>query len=220
MKIWLTGSQDEVQTDVAGLASAIVTNPSVIKAWTQDQRTLEDVIADVTMRTNLPLFVQLYGPTYERFIAEFKYLQGKSELVRAKLPATLEGIKATKTLGDQGEEVLVTAVSSLAQAYLAATAGAAYICPYYARLNDSGYDAKKLIHDTFNLYKRHALATEIVPASIRSVIDLSEVLEAGASGAILPFDVLLTIFEHPVLQTSMQGFEGDWQEIDYSFRKL
>lgn len=219
MKLWLTGSQDEVKTDVAGLASAIVTNPSVIKAWTQGQQTLESVITQITTAIKLPLFVQLHGPTHETFIAEFEHLQAESKLVRAKLPATFEGIKATKTLSDRGEEVLVTAVSSLAQAYLAAVAGATYICPYYARLNDNGFDAKKLIQDTFILYERHNFTTEIIPASIRSVVDLSGALEAGAAGAILPFDVFLTIFEHPVLEMSMQGFERDWQEIDYSFRE-
>ncbi len=216
MRLWITGSLQEVKDAVTlGLVEAVVTNPTVISQWSAGTRTLEDVAAEACDATGLPLYVQLYGPDRRSFIRELRHLKEVSKLIVPKLPATMEGFAATRDLAFEGETVLVTAVCSLQQAFLAAVAGAGFVCPYFARINDAGQEAATLIHDTRNLYQSNGLATEIVPASIRSVQDLSASLLAGAHGAILPIKVFYNAFDNDLTKSSLATFEQDWQSIPY-----
>ncbi len=216
MRLWITGSLQEVKDAVKlGLAGAVVTNPTVISQWSSGTRALEDVVAEACDATGLPLYVQLYGPDKRSFIRELRHLKEISKLIVPKLPATMEGLAATRDLASEGETVLVTAVCSIQQAFLAAVAGAEFICPYFARLNDAGQEAATLIQDSRNLYEGNGFATEIIPASIRSIQDLSASLFAGAHGAILPVKVFYDAFENELTKSSLATFEQDWQTIPY-----
>lgn len=214
MRLWITGTIDEVKIAAeTGLVGAVVTNPSVVAKWVRDGRRPENIFADVCHATELPLYIQLRGPDSETFLAEFESLRGVSELIVPKLPATAEGLAAAKTLVGQHVQVLVTGVCTVAQAALAVAAGASFICPYFARLNDAGYEAGHLIEQIAGLYSRHDAPTQIVPASIRTTQDFENVLLAGADGAILPYPIFSSSIEHELTRRSLVEFESDWKQI-------
>jgi len=219
MVIWIAGTIDEV-TEAAhtGLVSAVVTNPTVISQWTSEGDSLEDVLAQVTSKVEVPVYVQLYGPDKETFLAETEYLQNISPNIRPKLPATLEGIAATKVLNDSKIETLITTVCSPGQAYAAAVAGADAICPYVARMNDYDNSAEELLISLSEMYRRNSIETKIIPASVRTIDDVNVCLRSGCNGVIIFYDLFKSLFDHPVLKESLDRFEKDWNSFRYKFR--
>lgn len=214
MNIWIAGSPEEVvQAAQTGLVSAVVTNPTVIAAWTQSGESLEDVATSVIKATNLPLYVQLHGPGRDQFLREADYLKKISGQIIPKIPATLEGLAAAAILEHQGIETLITTVCSLNQAYVAAVAGVTAICPYYSRLRDHGDDAARFIHEVADMYRREGVPTRIRPASVRSVEDVAQCLQNGADGVIVFYEVFRQLTAHPVSDSSLANFENDWQRI-------
>ena len=219
MKLWIAGTIAQVKAVAAtGLASAIVTNPTVVAQWTAaENRPIEDIAADLVAATRLPLYIQLHGPSAETFLAEAAALRRLSPLILPKLPSTTEGLVACRALATQNIPVLVTTVCSVNQAYLAAVAGATSICPYYARLGESGRDPAEFIATVAQLYARHGLKTEILPASIRTLEQAEAALVAGASGVIIFDELFRQLCDHGVTASSLAGFEGDWAKTLYRF---
>lgn len=219
MKLWIAGTVAQVKAVAAsGLATTIVTNPTVVAQWTgASQKPIEDIALDVVQTTGRPLYIQLHGPTTAGFLAEARALRQLSPLILPKLPSTLEGLVACRELAAEGIPVLVTTVCSLTQAYLAALAGAASICPYFARLGESGQDPAAFIASVAALYACHGIPTEILPASIRTLAQAEAALAAGASGLIVFDDLYRQLCDHAVTASSLEGFETDWANTLYRF---
>ncbi len=219
MHLWIAGSVEEVlMASRTGLVDAIVTNPTVIAKWTGDGRSLEEVAGYVCGRSDLPLYIQLRGPDTATFLGEAEHLKSVSPRIVPKLPATLDGLQAVSRLEKRGIPTLVTTVCSLNQAYAAAAANASAICPYIGRLNESGTDAFELIRLIAEMYRRQAVPTVIVPASVRSAEDMTQTLRSGAHGVIVFYDLFLSVFENDVMRKSLEGFEIDWKGIPYRGR--
>jgi TalC/MipB family fructose-6-phosphate aldolase len=219
MKLWIAGTVAQVKAVAAtGLASAIVTNPTVVAQWcAAEKKPLEDIALDVVQTTGLPLYIQLHGPTAATFLAEARALRRLNPLILPKLPSTTEGFIACRALADEGSPVLVTTVCSVNQAYLAAVAGATSICPYFARLGESGQDPAAFIATVAALYARHGIKTEILPASIRTLAQAEAAMVAGASGVIIFDELYRQLCDHGVTASSLQGFEADWAKTLYRF---
>jgi transaldolase len=214
MHLWIAGSIDQVlEASRTGLVSAIVTNPTVMADWTKDGKTLEDTVEYVCSRTTLPLCVQLYGPDADTYLREANDLKSISPRIMPKIPATLEGLKAVQTLESNGVQTLVTTVCSFTQAYAAAVARASVICPYIGRLNKVGIDAYQMIRSISDLYLHQSIATQIIPASVRTIEDVTHTLAAGAHGVIIFYGLFLKLFENEVMKQSLDGFEKDWGKI-------
>lgn len=218
-ELWIAGTIDEVlKAAKTGLPKAIVTNPTVVAEWTADGRTLESAVREVCAGTDLPLYIQLRGPSAEQFKAEGEALAAISPQLCLKLPSTLEGIEATAYFAGKGKTTLVTTVCSLEQAYLAACAGAGAICPYMSRLDDAGESSTQLIADTATLYERHGCKTRIFPASVRTRQQIGAAMRVGAHGVII-FDTLFReMTSHTVTDASLAAFEkDDWSRIPREF---
>lgn len=214
MKLWIAGTVPQVIAAArTGIPSAIVTNPTVVAEWTTTaQQPIEEIARQILAETEIPLYLQLRGPDTAGFLREAEHLAHISPRILPKLPSTTEGIAAAGELERQGRTTLVTTVCSVSQAYLCATAGVSAICPYYARLDQSGEDAAAFLKQVFLLYHTHNISTEILPASIRSVAEAEAALCAGASGVIVFDDVFCSLCSHPVTASSLAGFEADWAQ--------
>ncbi|MCE3231844.1 MAG: fsa, partial [Rickettsiaceae bacterium] len=130
-----------------------------------------------------------------------------------KLPLTWDGIKACKALTDDGVKVNVTLCFSANQAILAAKAGATYISPFVGRLDDMGQDGLNLIGEICQIYSQYpAFETEVLVASIRHPIHLSESAKMGAHVATLPPKVIKQLFYHPLTEKGLAQFLADWEK--------
>lgn len=219
MEVWISGTIDEVKMAVdTGLVGAVATNPTLIASWTQDGRTLEEVVTEVCEKVDVPVYVQLHGPDVDSFLAEMEALSHISHQIFPKLIATHDGIAAAARLVKEGLKPLVTAVCSVNQAFLAAAAGATYIAPYVGRIQDAGQDAYGLIENTARLYAMNNVQTQIVAASIRTPEQATKSLLAGARATVVFYDVFRQLFEDELTHASIDGFERDWEQFTFEAR--
>ena len=134
MKLFLdTANVKEIDERLdTGIISGVTTNPTLIK---KSGREPDDVYADLIKDIGITdLSIEVDGKDSEALIMNgIKY--GKLWINEAtiKLPCTVEGIKACKTLSYMGLRVNMTLVFSVSQAILCSLAGAAYVSPFVGR---------------------------------------------------------------------------------------
>lgn len=214
LELWIEGSPDEViEVANSGLAAAIATNPSIMESWTAKGQTMEYLVAYVCERVSVPVYVQLHGPTVDDYLLEMGVLRRISDKIHPKLVATHPGISATKRFAEQGLKPLVTTISTLNQAFLSASAKAAYVAPYVGRVEDAGVNAYQLIADIAAMYTRHGASTQIAAASIRTPEQAEAVLRAGAPIAVMQYNVFQNLLHSDMTQNWIDRFEANWLKI-------
>lgn len=214
LELWIEGSPDEViEVANSGLAAAIATNPSIMERWTAGGKTMEWLIAYVCERVQVPVYVQLHGPTVDAYLDEMSALRQISRKIHPKLVATHAGMAAAKHIAEQGLKPLITTVATLNQAFLAASAGAAYVAPYVGRIADAGVDAYDLIRAIAEMYQRHGASTQIAAASIRTPQQAEAVLRAGAPIAVMQYAVYQQLLSSALTDDWIARFEANWEKI-------
>jgi transaldolase len=136
--------------------------------------------------------------------------------VTVKLPLTLDGLKACKTLTGEGTPVNVTLCFSANQALLAAKAGASFISPFVGRHDDNGFDGMQLIEDIRLIYDNYAFDTEILVASVRHPIHVLDSAKIGADVMTAPPAVIKALFNHVLTDKGIAGFMSDWAKTGQS----
>ena len=127
-----------------------------------------------------------------------------------KIPMTTEGLKAVKELTRRGIKTNVTLVFSVNQALLAARAGATYVSPFLGRLDDISIPGITLIEDIAQIFKLHNIETQIIAASVRNPIHVTDCAKAGADIATVPYSVLVQMTKHPLTDQGIEKFKKDY----------
>lgn len=194
----------------AGLIDGVTTNPSlVLKA----NRPFKEVIAEICEVVEGPVSAEVSALDYDEILREGRILAKIADNVTVKVPLTLDGLKACRTLVDEGTMVNVTLCFSAPQALLAAKAGATFISPFVGRLDDAGIDGMELIQDIRTIYDNYPdLSTEILAASIRGVNHVKDAAKAGADVATVPPAVLKSLIQHPLTDKGLDLFVADWKK--------
>jgi transaldolase len=220
LELWIEGTPEQViQAANDGLAAAIATNPAIMEGWTAGGKSLEYLVTQVCEAVDVPVFVQLQGPTIEDYLREMDSLRAISAQIRPKLVATHAGIAAARRIAAQGGQPLITTIATVNQAFLAASANAAYIAPYIGRIADAGVDAYQLVADIAALYQRHHITTQIAAASIRSPEQAEKVLLAGAPILVMQYEVLLRLLDSDLTANWVSRFEANWTQIPHTLGK-
>ena len=97
---------------------------------------------------------------------------------------------------------------------LAARAGAAYVSPFLGRLDDismPGIDLIEQISDMFANYPD--ISTEIIAASIRNPIHVTDCALAGADIATVPYAVIEQMTKHPLTDQGIAKFQADYKAV-------
>jgi transaldolase len=142
-------------------------------------------------------------------IAEGRKLGEIADNIAVKVPLTWDGLKACKTLRDDGFMVNVTLCFSANQALLAAKAGASFISPFVGRLDDINLDGMGLIEDIRIIYDNYGFETEILAASIRTVNHVLECARIGADVMTAPPAVIRSLASHPLTDKGLADFLAD-----------
>jgi transaldolase len=190
-----------------GLVDGVTTNPSLVAKSGRDFR---EVVAEICGIVSGPVSAEVTAVETEPMIAEGKSLAKIAANVVVKLPLTLKGIAACKTLAGDGIKTNVTLCFSANQALIAAKAGATYISPFVGRLDDVGEDGMQLIRDIRVIYDNYGFRTEILAASIRSPQHVREAALAGADVATAPPSVIKALANHPLTDKGLEAFLADW----------
>ena len=159
------------------------------------------------------LHIQVTETEYEKIVAEAKAIVkafGKNTYV--KIPATDVGLRATKTLSQEGYNVTVTAVLSAGQALLAANAGAKYVAPYVSRLENICENGVETVSEIQQIFDAAGCDTEILAASFKTAREVLEVALTGAGAATVSADVMKKLLAHTTTDTSIAGFTADWEK--------
>jgi transaldolase len=192
-----------------GLLDGVTTNPTLIA---KAGRPFKEVIAEICSIVEGPVSAEVVSLEADAMIREGKELRNIAKNVAVKVPLTLDGLKACKTLSSEGTMVNVTLCFSANQALLAAKAGATFISPFVGRLDDINLDGMELISEIRQIYDNYDFATEILAASIRSANHVKQAALIGADVATVPPAVLKSLVKHPLTDKGIDGFLADWKK--------
>ena len=197
-----------------GILDGVTTNPSLVMKSGKDPRQVIAEICEIVAGT--PVSAEDVAVEAARMEAEGRDLASIADNVVVKVPLTWDGLKACDRLARSGIKVNVTLCFNANQALLAAKVGATYISPFIGRLDDIGLDGMELIHDIREIYDNYDFPTEILAASIRTPVHVTQAALAGADVATVPPQVLRQLTEHPLTDKGLASFLADAAKIKTS----
>ena len=195
-----------------GIICGVTTNPSLIA---KEGRVFEEVIAEIASIVDGPISGEVKATTTdaETMVKEGIAISKIHPNMVVKIPMTAEGLKATKALSAMGIKTNVTLVFSAAQALLAARAGATYVSPFLGRLDDISTDGLPLIRQIVEMFEVAGIDTQIICASVRHPIHVTECALAGADIATVPYKVLEQMTKHPLTDAGIVKFQNDYKAV-------
>jgi transaldolase len=196
-----------------GILAGVTTNPSLVAKEGKDFiATLKEIVS--VIGDELPISAEVISLKADEMVEQGKRLAVVSPNIVIKLPMTADGLKATKQLTSLGIKTNVTLIFSSTQALLAARAGATYVSPFIGRLDDINQIGMDLVRQVSDIFRIHALQTEIIAASVRHTAHVIEAALAGAHIATIPFKVIEQMTKHPLTDQGIAKFLADWEQAN------
>lgn len=210
MKIFMdTANVEEIAKFVDwGVVYGVTTNPSLIA---KSGRTQAEVIPEIAKLVAGPVSAEVISTECDGMVEEARKLVKIADNIVIKIPCIPEGLKAVKILSAEGIKTNVTLVFSMAQALLAARAGASYVSPFIGRLDDIGEDGVHLVENIVKAFKLYGINTEVIAASIRNLEHVEKVMLTGCQIATIPTKVLEQMIVHPLTDKGLAQFMADYQ---------
>ena len=214
MKFFIdTANVDDIRkANDMGVICGVTTNPSLIA---KEGRDFNEVIKEITSIVDGPISGEVKATTVdaEGMIKEGREIAAIHPNMIVKIPMTVEGLKAVKVLSAEGIKTNVTLIFSANQALLAARAGATYVSPFLGRLDDISMSGISLIEDIVQIFDNYGLETEIIAASIRNTVHVTECALAGADIATVPYAVIEQMTKHPLTDQGIVKFQEDYRKV-------
>ncbi|MDM8523309.1 fructose-6-phosphate aldolase [Desulfococcaceae bacterium HSG8] len=211
MKFFIdTANIDEIkEAHSMGMVDGVTTNPSLIA---KEGRDFEEVIKEICEIVDGPISAEVIALDAEGMLKEARHLAGIHKNIVIKIPMTVDGLKATRQLTEEGIRTNVTLVFSPLQALMAAKAGATYVSPFVGRLDDISQEGLDLIDQIVTIYDNYEFRTEVIVASVRNPLHVLDSAMLGAHIATIPFNVLAKLAAHPLTDKGIKAFLDDWEK--------
>ncbi|MEM8609896.1 MAG: fructose-6-phosphate aldolase [Myxococcota bacterium] len=215
MQIFIDSADiEEIRDAVAmGVVDGVTTNPSLVA---KTGRPFKDVLVDICEVVDGPISAEVVATDYDGIMAEAHDLAKMHENIVVKVPLIAEGLKAVRSLTDEGIRTNVTLCFSPTQGLLAAKAGATYISPFIGRIDDISGNGMELVDQLVTIYRNYGLATQVLAASIRHPVHVVEASLLGAHVATLPHKVIHQLVKHPLTDRGLERFLADAKKIPSS----
>lgn len=214
MKLFIdTANIEEIRkANDMGVICGVTTNPSLIAKAGRD---IQDVLKEISDIVDGPISGEVKATTTdaEGMIKEGREIAAWHKNMVVKIPMTPEGLKATSVLASEGIPVNVTLIFTANQALLAARAGAAYVSPFVGRLDDISQDGTELIATITQMFDTHGIDSEIIAASIRNPVHVTNCALAGAHIGTLPYSVIEQMTKHPLTDQGIEKFIADYEKV-------
>jgi transaldolase len=212
MKLFIdTANIEEIKrANEMGVICGVTTNPSLIA---KEGRDFKEVVKEITEIVDGPISAEVISLEADEMVEEALELTKIHKNIVIKIPMTEEGLKVVKILSSKGIKTNVTLIFSATQALLAARAGASYISPFVGRLDDIGRDGISLISDIAEIFNIHGIETEIIAASIRNGMHVTNAALAGSDIATVPYNVIISMTKHPLTDAGIAKFLKDWEGV-------
>ena len=211
MKLFIDTANVEEIREIGswGVLSGVTTNPSLIA---KEGRDFKEVIDEITKIVDGPISAEVMGETHEEMIKEADELSKIHKNIVIKIPMNEEGLKAVSRLHKKGIKTNVTLIFSANQALIAARAGASFVSPFVGRMDDIGNLGVDIISDIANIFDIHGIETEIISASIRHPMHVTQSALAGAHIATIPAAIFKKMILHPMTDNGIEKFISDWNK--------
>ncbi|NMD70040.1 fructose-6-phosphate aldolase [Bacillus sp. DNRA2] len=210
MKFFIdTANLEEIkEAHALGVLAGVTTNPSLVAK--EKNVSFHDRIREIAAVVPGSVSAEVIALDAEGMIKEGKELAAIAPNITIKLPMTPDGLKACYALTQEGITTNVTLIFNANQALLAARAGATYVSPFLGRLDDIGQNGLDLISTISDIFTIHGLDTQIIAASIRHPMHVTEAALRGAHIATIPYKVILQLTKHPLTDKGIEAFINDW----------
>lgn len=211
MKFFLdTADVDEIRHwNSTGLLDGVTTNPSLIL---KSGRDIKEVLAEICDIVDGDVSGEVAATDYDTMLSEGRKLAAIADNICIKLPITIDGLRACKTLTDEGFKTNMTLCFNANQALLVAKAGGTYVSPFIGRLDDMGIDGMDLIEEIRAIYDNYDFDTQILAASIRTVNHVKDCAIVGADVATMPPSTIEKLVKHPLTDSGLAAFLADWEK--------
>lgn len=213
MRLFLdTANIDHIRHGVElGVISGVTTNPSLVSR--EGKVNYQELVKKICSIVPGPVSTEVLSQDASGMIAEAREIAKWADNIVVKIPASLEGVKATSVLAKENIKVNFTLCFSLNQALLGAAAGATFVSPFVGRLDDIGEDGMKVVVDIVEYLDYYQLPTQLIAASIRHPQHCFMAAKAGAHIATVPYKVLLQMIQHPLTDIGVKRFADDWRKV-------
>ena len=205
--------EDIKKANDMGVICGVTTNPSLIA---KEGRVFEEVIAEIASIVDGPISGEVKATTVdaEGMIKEGREIAKIHPNMVVKIPMTVGGLKACKALTAEGIKTNVTLIFSANQALLAARAGATYVSPFLGRLDDISQRGVDLIREISDIFAvADDIDTQIIAASVRNPIHVTDCALAGADIATVPYSVIEQMTKHPLTDAGIAKFQADYKAV-------
>ncbi len=205
-------TEDIKKANEMGVICGVTTNPSLIA---KSGRDFNEVIREIASIVDGAISGEVKASTEDAdgMIAEGREIAALHPNMVVKIPMTIEGLKAVKVLSSEGIKTNVTLIFTANQALLAARAGATYVSPFLGRLDDISTYGIDLIHQIVDIFNVSGISTEIIAASVRTPIHVTDCALAGAHIATVPYDVIVQMTKHPLTDIGIGKFKEDYRKV-------
>ncbi len=193
-----------------GILDGVTTNPTLVA---KEGRGFEDIIREICSVVDGDISAEAVSMDADGMVKEARELSKMHKNVVVKIPMTAEGLKAVKVLSGESIRTNVTLVFSSNQALLAAKAGATYVSPFVGRLDDINHTGMDLVRDIVEIFDVHGFHTQVIAASIRHPLHVTEAALAGAHVATIPYDILKKMVRHNLTDAGIERFLKDWETV-------
>ena len=205
-----TANVEQIRTAQGwGLLDGVTTNPSLIA---KEGKNYRETVNEICSICPGPVSAEVLATDYKGMVSEAREWADVAENVVVKVPVTPDGLRAVKTLSEEGINTNVTLCFTVTQAVLAAKAGGSYISPFVGRIDDIGGDGMVVVEEILDAYDMYGFDTEVIVASGRHVRHVVEAIALGAHIATIPFKVLEQLFKHPLTDIGIETFLSDYRE--------
>jgi len=205
-----TANIDEIKdANDMGMVDGVTTNPSLIA---REDGEFKDIIAQICQIVKGPVSAEVISLDYDGMVKEARELAKIADNIAVKIPMTVDGLKAVKTLSNEGIKTNVTLVFSALQALMAAKAGATFVSPFIGRLDDLAQEGMGLIEEIIQIYANYDFDTQIIVASVRSPLHVLDSALLGADIATIPYKVLKKLANHHMTDKGIEAFLADWNK--------
>ena len=208
-----TANVDDIRkANDMGVICGVTTNPSLIA---KEGRVFEEVIAEIASIVDGPISGEVKATTTdaEGMIKEGREIAKIHPNMVVKIPMTVEGLKACKVLSSEGIKTNVTLIFTSNQALLAARAGDTYVSPFLGRLDDISVRGVDLVAEIAEIFRVAGIETQIIAASVRNTMHITDCALAGADIATVPYKVIEQMTHHPLTDAGIKKFQDDYRAV-------
>lgn len=211
MKLFVdTANVAEIREAAAwGILAGVTTNPSLVA---KEGRDFVQVLKEILELVDGPISAEVVSLEGAAMVQEALPLAELHPNIVIKVPMTADGLKAAYQLARRDIRTNVTLIFTANQALLAARAGASFVSPFIGRLDDINHDGMQVVEDTAEIFDIHGIESEIIAASIRHPVHVTQAAKAGAHIATCPFKVLEACLKHPLTDAGIKRFLEDWEK--------